>query len=189
MPKKVEEKLYILTPYRGYINPLKMVGPVVHPIKVTKLAATDILMSGAEVYEFIPETKETIKLTLENINNRKEPIKITQVTSAPVTPVTVQGVPRVEESLDTIKDEAGNEVDVPAGDVNDEPAEIVSEEPAVENVDESTGKEDIVSTFAFEYNEDGTVNESVINWSSFSKNERKAIRARITEHNATVTNN
>ena len=55
MPKKVEEMLYILCPSRAYLYPAKIMGPIVHPLKLSKTAVIQLLMSGAEVYEFIPK--------------------------------------------------------------------------------------------------------------------------------------
>ena len=53
MPKKIEETLHILTPYRGYIAPAKLMGPIVHPLPVTKSVAVQILMLGAKVFEYM----------------------------------------------------------------------------------------------------------------------------------------
>ena len=100
MPKKIEEKLHILSPYRGYLAPISIMGPIVHPLIVEKSAVAKILMSGAEVYEYIPHTKKTLKLTLTNLNNPNRYTeldeKVAEVTPVTVTPVTRTGVPTIE---------------------------------------------------------------------------------------------
>jgi hypothetical protein len=195
MPKKIEEIIHILSPYRGYITPAKLMGPIVHPLKITKSAAVQILMLGAKVYEFIPSTRQTLELTLDNINNpnRYDVLKTPEIDNksinknTPIEPVKVKGVPKVEtpveELVDTLKDKKGEEVDVPSGDLNEEPAEILTEEAPV------APEEVKPDEFEFTFNEDGTVDESAIDWSKFSKNERKAIRAKITAHNESIANN
>ena len=188
MPKKIEEKIYILSPSRAYLAPAKVMGPIVHPMLVTKIVAVNILMNGAELYEYIPKTKDTLKLTLGNINdpNRYAVLnkKNTAETKAiPVEPVTRNGVPNVEKSehIQEPIPEVGEKVAEPeqTSNVVDEPVTPVAEvvEP----------EEDVVAKLVFEYNEDGTVNETVINWGDYTKNQRKAIRVRINEHNASLT--
>lgn len=176
MPKKVEEMLYILCPVRAYLAPAKVMGPIVHPLQVTKSVAVQLLMSGAEVHEYNPHTKQTVKLTLANINNSERfdtvaPAKVAEkpVAVEPVMKAGVPNVPAVEPVEDSTEVEA---VDVVAS----EPVNVSTEEVEV----------DPIKNFVFEYNEDGTVDESNINWSSYSKNQRKAIRAQINEHNAKV---
>lgn len=168
MPKKIEEKIHILSPSRAYIAPAKVMGPIVHPLLVDKSVAVKILMSGAELYEYIPKTKKTLKLTLGNINdpNRYDVLnetKNTETKITPVEPVTKSGVPIINKS------------DIPEKDsVEEETEENPTEVSTIDNL-------------VFEYNEDGTVNESKIPWSTYSKNQRKAIRARINEYNASIT--
>ena len=40
-----EEYMYILSPYRGYLAPIKQFGPIVHPAKVKKSEPNDGRMS------------------------------------------------------------------------------------------------------------------------------------------------
>lgn len=166
MPKPVEEQIYILVSDRGYLAPLKMTGPVVRPIKVPKSIAAKLVMNGCTVYEYDIESKMTVKLTFENINDSS----------------------RLDEIRATIPAEEPVKVETPAPEnvvvveSEPDPIEIPKEAenaPAVEpapNVFDRLKPEDYV----FDYNEDGTVDETNINWSKFSdKEERRAIRARI----------
>ena len=178
MPKKIEEKIHILSPSRAYLAAAKVMGPIVHPLLVDKSVAVNILMSGAEVYEYLPKTKKTLKLTLGNINdpNRYNELENTkpEVNTTPVTPVMRNGVPNIVET------------------------EVISESTTIENesteetpVEETTVVDDAPqesdSSIVFEYNEDGTVDESKIEWGSYTKNQRKEIRAQINQHNSSLT--
>lgn len=195
MPKKVEEKLHILCPSRAYLAPAKIMGPIVHPLQVTKSVAVQLLMSGAEVYEYNPYTKQTMRLTLTNIknDNRYNAVDTTSTANKEIVvePVKKMGVPNIQPVQDTNEtaEKVEEETTTPTAEVwqMSTPEDLVSEETEVEaTVTTATTNTDVVAELTFEYNEDGTVNETVINWSSYSKNQRKAIRARINEHNATV---
>lgn len=167
MPKKIEEKIHILSPSRAYLAAANVMGPIVHPLIVDKSIAVKILMSGAEVYEFIPKTKKTLKLTLGNINDPNRYAVTEEVVvkpePTPVAPVTRTGVPNIVE---------------PVVKVDPTPAEEpVVEETVVEDAPQET------ALIEFEYNEDGTVDETKIEWGKYSKNQRKEIRAQINQHN------
>ena len=218
MPKPREEYIHILVHNQGYIAPLQMTGPVLRPIKVTKQLAKKLIMIGCNVYEYIPFSKETIKLTYENINDesRYDFIKITppapKPAKAPVAAPVVEAVPEkepepeIEETPEIPMVEVLNEsntrpVDEPPPEsfiaeftapevvavdevkVTDEVAEDTpapTEEPI--SAEEAVAEPEPIDpeSYEFSYNEDGTVNESVIDWTRFSgKNGRRAIRARI----------
>ncbi len=171
MPKKPTEMIHIVCPSRAYLAPAHVMGPIVHPLKVEKTVAVQLLMSGAEVHEYVPASKETIRLTLGNINDEsrynsiKEPIP----EEIPVEPIKKTGVPVIEEPV--------VEQDV-------EPTEEVVEEVVSPTID--NGEDDVVGSLVFSYKEDGTVDETTISWGNYSKNQRKAIRARINEYNASL---
>ena len=107
MTKKNIENIYILSPTRGYIEPLGMVGPIVRPILVPKKSVIKLLMLGVEVHEYVPKTKYTIKLTLKNINDKTrygvEPENSVLKTDNPVKPIEKTGVPIVRKET-TISD-------------------------------------------------------------------------------------
>ena len=188
MPKKVEERLHILSPSRGYISPAKIMGPIVHPLNVSKSVAVQILMTGAKLYEYIPETKGTIELTLENINNpHRCDNHIIPTVAEPVEPVKKSGVPNaVTTEIDT-KQEPVVETSESTEDAEPEKIEQVVE--PVEEVVEETPKANVIETITFTYKEDGSIDDSTIDWNSYSKNDRKAIRAHITQYNAALVNN
>jgi len=195
MPKKIEERLNILSPYRGFIAPINMMGPIVHPLPVDKSKVAKIIASGAKVYEFIPKTKETIELTLSNLNNpdRYNSVKAQEEVKAetkpepiPVEPVTKVGVPKIETPVEVIEEAA--EEETPVEEIVTE--EVIEEAPTEETVEESIVEEETAEKdnelITFQYNEDGTVDESVIDWSKYTKNERKSIRTLINEHNSSI---
>ena len=178
MPKKIEEKIHILSPTRAYLAPAKVMGPIVHPLLVDKKIAVQILMNGAEVHEFIPQNKKTIKLTLANINDSHRydgvlPEIVKEVAPA-VEPVKRMGVPNITPPaepvvIETVVEESNIEP-VTEDEIN--PTKEVSQK--------------LISTVAFEFNEDGTVDETKIEWNKYSKNQRKEIRAQINLHNESL---
>ena len=183
MPKKIEEKIHILSPTRAYLAPAKVMGPIVHPLLVDKRVAVQILMNGAEVHEYIPQNKKTIKLTLANINDPKryENVipKVIKEAAPAVEPVKRMGVPNVKPPVE------------PVVETKVEEATVASEptiEPTVEVESAITEEAPQKSIFAltFEYNEDGTVDETKIEWNKYSKNQRKEIRAQINRHNESL---
>ena len=225
MPKKIEEKLHILSPYRGYLASANIMGPIVHPLVVEKSVVAKILMSGADVYEYLPHNKKTLKLTLTNINdpNRYDELNEKVVDVAPVTvaPVMRTGVPVISKTEETEPDNAAaveetatvnelaannavEEPDVtePTTATETEPGTAIAveetsaedesaannavEEPDVTEPTTATETQQPAFAIEFEYNEDGTVNEDKIEWSAYSKNQRKEIRAQINQHNASL---
>ncbi len=92
MPMPIET-MYVVVPYRGYLAALKMMGPIVHPIRAEKSAVAAMLMSGVEVHEYNLNTKMTTKLTLESLTGSVEEVPVidppqqtTILTGAPVAP-------------------------------------------------------------------------------------------------------
>ena len=188
MPKKVEEKIHILCPSRAFLAPAKVMGPIVHPLQVTKSVAVQLLMSGAEVHEYNPYTKQTIRLTLANIKDdtRYNAIDTTAAVApkeVAVEPIKKMGVPNVQpKEPDEVKVEEVEE-EITTTEEQQMPAveDITSEESTATTTVTSTS--DPVADLVFVYNEDGTVDETNIDWSIYTKNQRKAIRAKINEHN------
>lgn len=177
MPKKIDEQLYILSPSRAYLTYIGVMGPIVHPLKVSKSAVVKTIMSGAEVYEFIPKTKKTLKLTLGNINNpdRYEELKTEEeIAQRIITPIEKPGVPiKAGESL-----KVSDETPIEKIEINEVPP--LNTEPIELNSDGEVVTEFTIPEFIIE---DGKVNESNINWSSYTKSQRREIRAKINEIN------
>ena len=181
MPKKPVEYIHILCNNRAYLEPIKVMGPIVQPLKVSKSAAVQLLMSGATVYEVDIVSKKTLKLSLANINDPKRwspTATIKPVITEPVTPILKPGVPVIqEEKTEDVVPEI-----TPVNEVIDSAEVIVDKE----------NEEMTADNYEFSYLENGLVDETAIPWSNFTKNQKKALRARINEHNATVvasTNN
>lgn len=173
MPKPIEESLYILVHNRGYLAPLKMTGPVLRPILVPKTIARNLIMNGCDVYEYVPNSEYTVKLTPTNINDphRLDGIAISVANTKK--PMVKNNEPKITPEIEKLK-----AVQVPVPDeIRDlnipkvQPATVIADQPNPED-------------YIFEYNEDGTVNESVIDWGKFTnKTVRRAIRNRITAIN------
>ena len=186
MPKKIDEKIHIMSPARAYLAPAKVMGPIVHPLLVDKKVAVQILMSGAEVHEYLPQNKKTIKLTLANINDphRYDDIlpSVVKMENPTVELVKRNGVPNVIAPVDAVKvDVAPVEPKAAETVIDSAPADVTITEPETTPIDEVPQASDVV--IAFEYNEDGTIDETKIEWAKYSKNQRKEIRAQINKHN------
>lgn len=175
MPKKIEEFLYILCPDRAYIAPIHMMGPIVQPLQVSKPDVAQMLLNGNTVYEYDLKTKNTFRVSMENLN---------KAVHADPKPVSMGNSIKRENTIGvTITPNTAPVADV-VNSIEVEDTEVVTEEPnvSIEESAETTSTTD-TAEFSFEYNEDGTVNENKINWASYSKTERKSLRAAIVKHN------
>lgn len=199
MAKKNPEYIHILCTSRAYLAALNMMGPIVHPLKVTKKQAVALLMSGAKVYEYIPGSQLTFELTLSNVNDKsrydflkqdemkKKAVQHTKSVGILVQPVEVKSEVEKKEEAPVVETQPEPkatpvvEEEAPA-DPEPEVAPIV-EEPVVEEqvVETAVSK---VDSYEFTLNENGKVDESKINWNEFTKEERKALRTRINSINA-----
>lgn len=114
--KVMQERIFIRTNHRGYIPQLRMQGPIITPIPVTRADAHKLIVAGIDVYQIDPVTKMATKLDLQSVfPGEGDPVKkeetATSVTSTPnvssepVKPVTLQGV------TTPIKEENGIKVD------------------------------------------------------------------------------
>lgn len=114
--KVMQERIFIRTNHRGYIPQLRMQGPIVTPIPVTRADAHKLIIAGIDVYQIDPVTKMATKLDLQSVfPGEGDPVKkeetVTPVTSTPnvssepVKPVNLQGVTA------PIKEENGIKVD------------------------------------------------------------------------------
>lgn len=194
MPKKVDEMLYILSPSRAYLAPVRIMGPIVHPLKTSRSNVVQMLLNGTEVHQYFPDTKETLKLTLTNIKDPdrykktfqnaptkaespvlpqyKEPITKVVKAENPVTPQFKEPIMRVVTPEKSETPEIKEETPTPTPETKEE--EIPTTEEKKFNLIE------------FEFNEDGTVNETNIPWSNFTKNQRREIRMEITKINDSI---
>ena len=184
MPKKVDEMMYILSPSRAYLAPVRVMGPIVHPLKTSRSNVVQMLLNGTEVHQYFPNTKETLKLTLTNIKDPDRYKKAFQNTPIkaenPVIPQFKEPITRVVTPEKSETPEIKEETSAP---------EIKEEEtltPEVKGEEIPTTEEKKFNLIEFEFNEDGTVNETNIPWSNFTKNQRREIRMEITKINDSI---
>ena len=174
MPKKSPEYMYIKTTYCGYLAPLHMMGPIMHPIQVMKSQVIKLMMAGATVWEYDIETHRTLELNFTNI---KDPDRFAHAFEEEDTS------PKSVEA--TVKVSTGVKLDTP----NQEPEEKDPKEEApkaeVKHIVEVIPETPKVDEIKFELNEDGTVNEANIDWYSYkTKEERRALREKINKINS-----
>ena len=180
MPKKVEEMMYILSPSRAYLAPVRVMGPIVHPLKTSRSNVVQMLLNGTEVHQYFPNTKETLKLTLTNIKDPDRYKKAFQNT-----PIKAENpvIPQFKEPITkVVTPEIKEEAPTPAPEIKEE--ETAAPEAKEEEI--PTTEEKKPNLIEFEFNEDGTVNETNIPWSNFTKNQRREIRMEITKINDSI---
>lgn len=120
----MKDIIYIKTNRIGYIPQVRMQGPIVTPIPVTRAIAKDMVVSGIETYKVDKKTKKVTLLTLQNIypeekkehpdcnfkdkGEQKPPVPTSGVAqNEPVQHVTFQGVSthnNAAEEEDTAKE-------------------------------------------------------------------------------------
>lgn len=90
----MKEVIYITTPRIGFIPQLKMQGPVVTPVPVTREVAKSMVVVGIETYMIDKDTRKATLLTLENIyggegfNNKHDKDKDHNGEKKPAVPTT-----------------------------------------------------------------------------------------------------
>lgn len=194
MPKKVEEMMYILSPSRAYLAPVRIMGPIVHPLKTSRSNVVQMLLNGTEVHQYFPDTKETLKLTLTNIKDPDRYKKAFQNTptkaESPVLPQYKEPITKVVKAENPVIPQFKETITKVVTPEKNETPEIKEETstPAPETKEEEipTTEEEKFNLIEFEFNEDGTVNETNIPWSNFTKNQRREIRMEITKINDSI---
>lgn len=175
MPKPLpERKIAITVNYRGWITPLNVMGPIVHPITVTEKKALTLVMMGLDVTEHIKKTGQTIKLALDNI---RDPHRYAAVDVNAVAVDKKPGVP-VQKANPLPPKPQWTPPSQPKA-VEPEPA---PEAEPVSEAEETTGL--LAKDYEFSFNKNGSVDETKIPWADFSKNQRRLLRDRINEINA-----
>ena len=194
MPKKVEEMMYILSPSRAYLAPVRVMGPIVHPLKTSRSNVVQMLLNGTEVHQYFPDTKETLKLTLTNIKDPDRYKKAFQNTptkaESPVLPQYKEPITKVVKAENPVIPQFKETITKVVTPEKNETPEIkeATSTPAPETKEEEipTTEEEKFNLIEFEFNEDGTVNETNIPWSNFTKNQRREIRMEITKINDSI---
>lgn len=195
MPKPREVYMHILCPDRAYLAPLKLMGPVVHPMKVNKKAVIRMLTYGCTVYEVDLKTQSTVKLSLTNINDEHrfestpeaEPKSEQVPAPVPMThsegiPNLVPAVPETDESKKQVVEDTTGKSE--SADTSSETRPSVTETGTTQNGNDQSKEKDLVESYELTINENGKVDETKIDWSKFNKEERRALRNRITAINA-----
>lgn len=192
MPKKVEEMMYILSPSRAYLAPVRVMGPIVHPLKTSRSNVVQMLLNGTEVHQYFPNTKETLKLTLTNIKDPDRYKKAFQNTptkaESPVLPQYKEPITKVVKAENPVIPQFKETITKVVTPEKNETPEIKEETSVPEAKEEEipTTEEKKFNLIEFEFNEDGTVNETNIPWSNFTKNQRREIRMEITKINDSI---
>lgn len=165
MPIPVE-KLYVTIPYRGYLAPLKMMGPIAHPLKINKDDAVKLVLSGVKVYSYDPETKATAEVTLAGLTG-KEAATAPKISPA-VSPTPISGV----------------KTPAPVMTMAEEPDPIPTEPEAP--VTDTEDKNQLVETSETSDVTPELIDESTIDWSKMTKAERKAMRQKLEAQKAST---
>lgn len=194
MPKKVEEMMYILSPSRAYLAPVRIMGPIVHPLKTSRSNVVQMLLNGTEVHQYFPDTKETLKLTLTNIKDPDRYKKAFQNTptkaESPVLPQYKEPITKVVKAENPVipqfKETITKVVTPEKSDTPEIKEETSTPVPETKEEEIPTTEEKKFDLIEFEFNEDGTVNETNIPWSNFTKNQRREIRMEITKINDSI---
>jgi hypothetical protein len=168
----MKERIYIRTNRIGYIPQLRMQGPIITPVPVTREDAYRMIVSGIDVYQIDPVTKNATKLDLKTVfpgegEPEKEEAPDTSaspnVNPAPVEPVNLQGVAADAIQPDIPDIEPKNEEDSQESHDDGEPDEVVSgdeQSPADEASDEKEeAPADVVET-AYDAEEEKAADEA-----------------------------
>lgn len=201
MPKPREEYMHILCRDRAYLAPLGQMGPIVHPLKVNKKAVVKLLINGCTVYEVNPATGATVELTLTNINDNSRFEKQSQTASptepsAPVKPTPVTGVstepsdapapadPETSQSEEQVVEDEKSGTSESAEASQDSRPSTEEHETGTAQKSDPRSK---VEAYELVIKENGRVDETKIDWSGLTKEERRALRNRINTVNAEAT--
>lgn len=163
MPKKIDEMMYILSPSRAYLEPIHIMGPIVHPVKISKSNVIKLLMNGTEVHQYYPDSGKTLKLTLRNIN---DPNRALVAFNESVNPIEPPVNPVVKTGVKQINDVKLN---------NAEESTTVIRDNTSDN-----SRTSVIASLPL--TESGKVDESKIEWQKYSKSERREIRSFIDSH-------
>lgn len=79
----VNEKIWVKIQKPGYIPQLGMQGPIPNPIQIPRATAKSLLVSGVQVYQYDPDTKKTVELTLATVFGKKNKEKDPAPTKEP----------------------------------------------------------------------------------------------------------
>ena len=140
----MQEKIWIKCMRPGYIPQLRMQGPIITPVQVTRQVAHQMIVAGLKVHQIDPKTKIATELNLQNVfpgegdpiapAKTEAPKPTSGVDSKPIEPVDLKGVTA------PIKEANGIKVDPKTAVPESVNAE--SEEPKTEDDQKSSDTED-----------------------------------------------
>jgi len=141
MNKKNDRKILITCPKVGFIPHLGMHGPIPNPLRVDYSICLSMIISGVKVYEVDPITRNTVLLTLDNIDDtNKFAKKVTPV----VNKVNLKSIETVEQPTikpEIKKVEMTNLDNITQPDVDTEALKKAEEEKAAKEAEEKAAKE------------------------------------------------
>ena len=98
----MQEKIWIKCMRPGYIPQLRMQGPIITPVQVTRQVAHQMIVAGLTVHQIDPKTKIATELNLQNVfpgegdpvvpAKTEAPKPTSGVDSKPIEPVDLKGV-------------------------------------------------------------------------------------------------
>ena len=103
---KPTDEIFVRINRNGYIPIIGICGPIPNPIKVKTEVCLKLVNAGIDVHQFDPATKQTVKITRENVFDDQ---KFAKKKTAPVTaqapivnpsaPIALAGVEKKEEPV------------------------------------------------------------------------------------------
>ena len=113
-----EDKIFVRINKVGFIPYIGMCGPIPNPIKIPVATCLQMVTAGIDVFEVNPDTKETVKLTVQNVfdDNKfdKKPVQSVPVKerlAPPVGSVTFTGVKtpepkQIDDNTSSVKEDS-----------------------------------------------------------------------------------
>lgn len=182
--------VYVTTNYMGYLSAIKQFGPIAHPAKITEEEANALLLAGVDLVRHDPVTKMTYHMSLTKkiespTNKIPEPIQETVLTGTPKSAgdfgISEQTKIEPKAHIDIAQIVTEQKVIKETTPVIEEPKEDVVVTP----IEETQFKLPVESVI--EDIQTGMMTEADVNFSDYTKSERRQIRAAINAKNAEVT--
>lgn len=184
--------VYVTTTYMGYLSAIKQFGPIAHPAKITEEEANALLLAGVDLVAHDPVTKMTYHMNQARkaapAPKIPDPIKETVLTGAPKSAgdfgISEQTKIEPKVKIDiaqVIEEQKTQEPEVI--EVKEEPKiETTPAEETAEVTEEKSFKVAIEDMIEMINNDQ--ITEPEINFSDYTKSERRQIRAALNAKSA-----
>lgn len=184
--------VYVTTTYMGYLSAIKQFGPIAHPAKITEEEANALLLAGVDLVAHDPVTKMTYHMNQARkaapAPKIPDPIKETVLTGAPKSAgdfgISEQTKIEPKVKIDiaqVIEEQKAQEPEVI--EVKEEPKiEATPVEETAEVTEEKSLKVAIEDMIEMINNDQ--ITEPEINFSDYTKSERRQIRAALNAKSA-----